>query len=557
MRQGIRRVVLLGVLIAAAVAVQAGQALASVAPALTLDQSAGTAAGSSTNLGVDLTFSPSSGDSPKELSLELPPGLLANAAIDGGACLVKADLSDSACQVGSGTVTADAFGTIPVPTPVTFDLVPPPKPGDLAGLAVNYLGSEIGSTGDIIVRPSGDPAGVGVTINMVLPNSLYSVPISITEINSTFEGLRYPTTCPATPQNFVASVTSYADSTVHTVSAPLSVSGCSALTYAPAFSVTAVRDSEDDQVALSSTVTQGAAEAPSQSVSLSFPSSTLQPNVEAVNAICPDPSTGTCTALGSVTATSPLYPATLTGQAYLTGSFAHPSLTLTFPPPFPLTLTGAVNLGTNTASFTGLPDIPLINLTVSLNGGADGVFGTTCKSPSGTATATLTDQNGDRTLTAPAKFTVSGCPGTGAGSGGKAKLTHASITGLSTGRPALGFKIAVPNGAAALRALSVALPGGLSFVRHRVGKRLTVTGVKVTGALVASLSLSHGRLVIKLRRPAAGFTVRIGPSALSESSSLRARAKARTISRLVVRVITSNTAGRRATIGVQFVRPGR
>jgi hypothetical protein len=146
MRQGMLRVVLLGVLVAATLAAEASSASASVTPALTLDQSAGTAAGSSANLGVDLTFSPSSGDSPKQLALDLPPGLLANAAIDGGACLVTTDLADSACQIGSGTVTGDLAGFIPVPAQVTFDLVPPPAPGDLAGLAVNYLGSEIGST---------------------------------------------------------------------------------------------------------------------------------------------------------------------------------------------------------------------------------------------------------------------------------------------------------------------------------------------------------------------------------------------------------------------------
>ena len=47
-------------------------ASASIAPALTLDQSAGTTAGSTVNLGMDLKFAPSGGDSPKDLSLSLP-----------------------------------------------------------------------------------------------------------------------------------------------------------------------------------------------------------------------------------------------------------------------------------------------------------------------------------------------------------------------------------------------------------------------------------------------------------------------------------------------------
>src|SRR6201999_451519 len=109
-------------------------------------------------------------------------------------------------------------------------------------------------------------------------------------------------------------------------------------------------------------------------------------------------------------ATSPLYPATLTGKAYLTGSSSGLSLTLVFPSPFPLTLTGAVDLLKNSATFSGLPDIPLTNLAVSLDGGADGLFLSTCATPSGTATATLTDQNGDRTATVPPRLAGVGRP---------------------------------------------------------------------------------------------------------------------------------------------------
>ena len=248
MWQRMGRFVLLGVLAVVYMSVVAPEAGATVTATLTLDQSAGTAAGSFANLGTDLKFASPNGDTPQHLTLNLPSGLLANASIDGGACLLTADLNDSACEVGSGVVTADLLGFIPTPTQVTFDLVPPPAAGDLAGLAVNSNGTQIGTTGDIKVRPSGDPAGVGVTIALTLPNSLSGVPITIAEINSTFDALRYPTSCPATPQSLTATVDSYnSDSTLQTVTAPLSVTGCSALPYAPAFKVTAVRDRTDRQ----------------------------------------------------------------------------------------------------------------------------------------------------------------------------------------------------------------------------------------------------------------------------------------------------------------------
>jgi hypothetical protein len=450
---------------------------------------------------------------------------------------------------------------------VTFDLVPPPAAGDLAGLAVNSNGSQIGSTGDIRIRPSGDPAGVGVTISLVLPNALFTVPISITEINSTFDALRYPATCPATPQRLTATVDSYNDPTLQTVAAPLSVTGCSSLSYAPAFSVAVVRDRADRQVSLSTTVTQGSTEAPSQSVSLAFPSPTLVPNIQVAGALCANLASGTCTPVGSVTASSPLYPRALTGQAYLTGNILGPSLTLVFPPPFPLTLSGAVDLTKNTATFTGLPDIPLTNLTVSLNPGPEAVFGTTCKPPTNTATATLTNQNGDRTVTVPAKFTISGCPGSGAsgkgngggtqGRRGKLKVSNAFIAGLSTGHPSLGFRIRSAKGTPGLRKVTIVLPSGLGFISHRVGKRIVVKGVRVSGGRGVTFSLSHGRLVITLRKAASSLTVKLGSRALKESSALKRKARAHRLPRMFLSLITSNANGKRTAVRVHLVIRGR
>ncbi|HJS95580.1 MAG TPA: hypothetical protein VJ741_15055 [Solirubrobacteraceae bacterium] len=559
--------VLLGGLTVAATSALAPGAQASVAPTLALDQSAGTAAGSSTNLGVDLKFSSTAGDSPKQLTLNLPPGLLANASINGGACLATADLNDSACEVGSGVVTAKALGIVPIPAQVTFDLVPPPAPGDLAGLAVNYYGTQIGTTGDIRIRPSGDPAGVGVTLNLTLPNSLSGTPISITEINSTFDALRYPTTCPATPQSFTATVDSYNDPTLQTVTAPMSVTGCSGLPYAPAFSVKVARDRTDRQVSLSTTVTQRSTEAPNRSVTLAFPSPTLVPNIQVAGALCADVASGTCTPVGSVTASSPLYPRALTGQAYLTGNILGPSLTLVFPPPFPLTLSGAVDLTKNTTTFTGLPDIPLTNLTVSLNPGPEAVFGTTCKPPTNTATATLTNQNGDHTVTVPAKFTISGCPGTGrSGKGngggtqgrrGKLKVSNSFVAGLSTGHPSLGFRIRAAKGTPGLRKVTLVLPSGLGLISHRVGKRIVVNGVRVSGGRGVSLSLSRRHLVITLRTAATGLLVRLGPRALKESPALRRKAHAHRLPRMFLSLITSNAKGKRAAVRVRLVIRGR
>lgn len=563
MWQGMRRIALWGALALSGAAALAPGAGAAITPTISLDQSAGKAAGDTANLGVDLQFAPTGTDSPQHMTLNLPPGLLANASIDGGACLATVDLADSACQVGSGTVTAYAFGTVPVPANVTFDLVPPPAAGDLAGVAVNSNGTQIGATADIKVRPSGDPDGVGVTIQFLLPNTLYGTPISIHEISSTFDGLRYPATCPATPQSFTVSADSYSDPTVHTVSAPLAVTGCSALPYSPAFSVTATRDSADNKVKVVTQVTQSAAEAPSRSVALLLPYAQFQPNIAALSGLCRDLSSGTCKPVGSVTASSPDYPTALTGQAYLTSSGSQLTLTLVFPPPFPLTLVGTVDLVHNLTTFTGLPDIPLTDLDVSLDSGPSALFVSNCQSPTGTATATLTSQNGDRTATAPAKFAISGCPasssgggGAGGGSPGGRVVSAPTASGLTTGHPSLRFKLSLARGAAKLRALTLELPRGLSIITHRSGRMLTIKGVRLSGGAIRSLSLSRGHLVITLRRAVSSVTVTLTGAALRESAALRAKANTHKLKRLALTIVAQNTEGRRMTLHVQVTHLG-
>src|SRR5436305_4461275 len=115
-----RRVLVGAMAMMAAAVVAAPAASASIAPSLTLDQSGGTAAGSTVNLGMDLKFAPSGSDSPKDLTLSLPAGLLANASIDGGACL-HTSTPVAACQVGTGTATAApvAVPGLPIPLPIT------------------------------------------------------------------------------------------------------------------------------------------------------------------------------------------------------------------------------------------------------------------------------------------------------------------------------------------------------------------------------------------------------------------------------------------------------
>jgi hypothetical protein len=213
-------------------------ALASVTPSVTLNPTSVTA-GSTGNLEVDIKFTDSGSDTPNDLALALPPGLLADPSIDGGACL-KSTTLNSACQVGSGSVSASSSGLpLSVPIPVTFDLVAPPSSADLAGLAIvvgsNPLGlptdMQLGSTGSVVLNSA--TGGLDIEFTNI-PKTLalgplpVSVPIQVTDIDSTFDSLHMPTSCPSPPANLVVATVSYGDpKQVPTAQAPLTVTGCS------------------------------------------------------------------------------------------------------------------------------------------------------------------------------------------------------------------------------------------------------------------------------------------------------------------------------------------
>lgn len=545
----------------AALAPAAGATINPVSVALTPSSAT---AGSTRNLGTDITFSPSSGDSTKDLTLQLPAGLLANAAIDGGACL-KSATPTPACQVGSGTVTANILGgLVPVGLPATFDLVAPPSQADLAGLAVLVTApggqpTQLGAPAAVTIRPPTDPAGVGLNIAFTnIPDTFDGLPLQLHEINSTFNGLRFPDTCPAAPAKVMVTADSYASATPTTGSAPLTVTGCSSERFAPGFAVSITKDSADQGAAVVTDVTQTADQAPPRSVSLAFPTDALAPNILVASLQCANPASGTCTPVGAAAAVSPLYPSPLFANAYLTGSLTAPTLTLVFGAPFSLTLVGQVDLAHNATTFTGIPDFPLTDLKVALNGGSKAVFNATCRPASGSASATLTPQNGDQSKQVTAPFTVSPCAGapgpSGAGTGGKGgkppRVDGQSVSGLTTGKPSLVFQVVAGKGAGKLSVLTVELPRGLRFVRHRVHGKLTVQGVSLAGAKLKSAVLQHGHLVITLRRAVGNVIVSLSSRALAESRSLKSKARHHRLKSLKMTVLVKDTRGRQSKVPV-------
>ncbi|MBV9806342.1 MAG: hypothetical protein JO286_04110 [Solirubrobacterales bacterium] len=484
-------------LVAAAAALVALPAAASAAitPTLKLSQS-GTTAGTNPTVGFDATFA---GGTPSNVTLALPPGLLANENINGGACLVSKTPS-SACQVGNGTVT---LGT---GVPVTIDLVAPPKAGDVGGLAV-VSGTNALGTADVTLTATG--------LNVVLSG----LPTGITEINTSLTNLRLPTSCPTS-----ANVTLTADSVSTT--APLTVTGCSSLPYNPTVTASVTKDATGNGGAVTLAITQAANESANKNIVLTLPKG-LAPNGAAD---IPCLSGKVCT-IGTATATSPLVPniALSNGVVTLSGTATAPTIAITFPT-LGITIPGTVSLTTNSVTFANVPDVPLTSLTLNVTGpNGQKAFTTDCAPAN--VVGNFTAQGGQtHSSTAPIKF---------AGCAAKPSATG-STSGLAGGHPKLKFTVTHGKGGPNVATLAIGLPGGLRFSRAAIVSHKTCTtkgkkkkcitttlikGLGISGAKAASVAIRGGKLVIALKNAAGRVTITAAGPLVSETKGLQTKVK--------------------------------
>ncbi|HUZ28427.1 MAG TPA: hypothetical protein VMU90_04245, partial [Solirubrobacteraceae bacterium] len=204
----------------------------------------------------------------------------------------------------------------------------------------------------------------------------------------------------------------------------------------------------------------------------------------------------TTTAVGTVTATSPLTPAPLTGNAYLTGTPLQPTLTLQFPAPNALKLVGTVSLPTHTVTFNGVPDVPQTSLVVTLFGGPHALENTNCTPPGGTAVGSFTGQNG-AVVKVSQQVTVIGCPPP---KPAKPTISNASLSGLAAGKPVLRIQLA--KGGAKLKSFTLARPAGLKFNPLGLKRGLSVHGAK-------KITLRGNKLIVALRAPANAISIKL------------------------------------------------
>jgi hypothetical protein len=529
-----------------------------------------TTAGSDPNVTTDLTLNYSTtGDSVKDVTVTLPPGLLASpAAIPPADLCTPADLQGgnpscpAASEVATGTATVTIGGVLgPISVGLTGYLMPPPDATkDVAGIAViasaisGLPGLSSVSTGALDISVvNGGPVGVLKLTN--IPNSLDGMSLQINSFDLTVDGhthttpkvpfTRLPTKCSlATSQ---VSVQTYAAASANGAgTSSFTPSPCSTTTprYTPTLTASVTKDANDSGVRFVTTVSQplssppGSIQAGTATTVLRIPFKVIGPSIGNAAACI---SSGGCT-IGSAVVLSPLLAKPLVGTLSLDPPATSPSLTVTFPPPVAFTFSGVVNIGTGVTTFSHLPDVPLSSLEVIVDGGPNAAFAATCNPSSGVITGTFVGQNGARARSN-APFTVTGCPKVKVGA---PTVSDGSLTGVGRGHPKLSFKVTAGTNAPELRSVTLSVPAGIHIVAKGLKK-----GAWLSGATLKYASVSHGRLLITFG-PSVGFTVTIAGKAITASKSLVKKAKRHKLRKLSGSLSATDTSGKSTRLKLSF-----
>ncbi|MGA2925000.1 MAG: hypothetical protein ABSG43_03220 [Solirubrobacteraceae bacterium] len=533
---GFKRPSLVALLTAVAVVALPAAASAAILPTLTL--SGDTAAGKSpASVGFDIKFNPSGTDSPKDLTISLPPGMLANADLNGGACLA-ASSPTATCQVGSGTLSAG--GVTPTGPNVSMYLVKAPAATDIAGVALVN-----GTTASGTVLATGAATLTSTTGLQIaftgLPN------MNVDELNFTLTTLRLPSSCSAGTVTVTAD--SFASSTSQSATATLTPPSttCASLPYAPTLAATVTKDAKDNGAAIVTAITQLAGESANKSIVLDLPSG-IAPNVALTACLN---ATG-CT-IGTASAASPLVPAAALANGTVTLNAPTnpltPQITIAFPAPLALSIVGNVTLAPSLAvSFTSVPDVPLTSLTLNLNSGPGTAksFTTTCAAAN--LVGNFTAQSGaTKTVTSPITFNSCPTPPVAAG----------SASGFAAGRAKLTVKVTAGTNAPLVASAAVGLPRGLSFDRNAIssskkckgkGKKkkcattITIKGLTASPGTISGAKVQGGRLVVTFKKAVASTRLTLRAPLVVESKALARSVKKHKVKAVTVTVKVTDAA---------------
>ncbi len=505
-------------LVSAAIALAALPAAASAAEGLTVAPS-DLRAGSHPSLNLDLQFEPGANDSAKTAVVALAPGLWANLAAK-PSCLAAEPRFTPACEIGSASVSLRVVGN-PIDIAGGLYLVPPPAAGDIAGLGI--VAGPVGQVIGVAVRTT---PSVGLDLRFAIGNNPSAAALAYRlHFNAMVDGrpvIRLPTRC--APATNTMAVTYYRATPPATTSSSFTPTGCDSLPFAPKLSVAATKDSHDAGVTLLTTIEQDADQAAIERLAVTLPAS-LALNQALIDR-CATPNG--CKA-GTASVRSPLLPeaALRDGTVTLGGTPERPTITVSFPPPLSLKLVGGLRPSGESMTFSELPDVPLTELRLDLTGAeTDRALRTTCQPGDVTAAFTAYSSH-SHTARAPLTFS-NRCAGEPTVTG--------SVSGLADRRPKLEITATRGRDAPHIVAVSLDLPLGLSFRRGALVSEsqcagdqcettIAVKGLGVSGAVVSSATLTHGKLLIRLAEGGEGVRITTVEPLLRESQALQRKVR--------------------------------
>jgi hypothetical protein len=560
-------------LLGAVAAVCASAAMAAPAQAilsvssLSVTPSTTQAGGAAGQPGPDITiaarFSTPNGDTPRDLTFALAPGLLANptAVPLCPAAAFNAGLCPASSQIGSGSITGTAPGfglTLSLPTGV-YLIQPTGSEVARVGLIVYFFGFPVVTQSAPISIRTTPNVGIDIPLSSI-PNQLDGIGVIVNALKLTIDGTvdgktftRNPTSCSAATTTLT--VDSYgAPSTSTTQQSSFTPTGCGTLPYTPKLSGAAAQDTGDDGAGFAATITQTYNEADNTQVLLTLPAS-LSPRLSLLASACTNANLSQCPSVGSATVATPLLAAPLTAKiVFVAHAGSIPTLAILIPAPLNLQL-DAIPILTGSAVqalVVGIPDIPLSSLTLSLQGGPNSLFRAgvhLCSSPQ-TVSGNFTAWSG-ASASPSATVAVSGCPAGSTTSSARTvaattptpaattrvvpiahgRSAHAPADGATVtyARPAHGtpkVTVAVGSGSRTpISSVSIRFLAGLSFNAGKLRRyvRVVLDGRKVD----AKVTVKHGVLRIAFGRGGRVAIIVLSGPALRKPASTAGDARSR------------------------------
>jgi hypothetical protein len=538
------RTALIGLLAAAAAAILPAAASAAVTSSLVIAQGNGATAGSTTPTTLKVTFT-SKGTAPKAMQVTFPPGFLLDLSQNEGKCLASSAPGPS-CLLGYVKYSfADGESS-----QADLYLVTPPTVGDIAGLALDNGKTTETAPVTLLTSPADQ---LKVEFPPFPPSNEEKSPPSnggTVEAEIQLSSPRMPTACGA-PLFFDLTASTF-DNTTSSTSAPLSVS-CSSLPYAPKIAATVTRvphAEEGSDVAITLTQPNPSGESATSGFEFGNPK-----GVKTNKVLAPCFKGATCT-VGTVVASSPTLDSSelSTGELTLAGSITSGNLsaqingavTMSFPPPFQFSVNGPINTNEHTITFLSLPDFPIGSITYTFLGVPEGpAYVSNCEVPS-TISATLTPQDGGRSVDITGPVTYVNCPAPS-----PKPTASGSLSGLNAGKPKL--HIHASHGKAEnLKSLSIELPEGLGFSRKALAAKHVVHGLSLSGASIKSARAVNGKLVLTFAHPAASVSLTARGPLLREGKTLEHRAKLHEPGELVASLGFTDAGGHTSSVSLSL-----